>query len=53
MLHDPKVPNYGSIYIGLPSLKQIETLSLDDYWKRGKLLRNVLDPRGCGQRRII
>jgi hypothetical protein len=38
---DPRMPNCGRIYIGLPSLKQIWSLSLDEYWKRGKLLGNA------------
>jgi hypothetical protein len=33
-MHDPKVPNYGSIYLGLPSVKQLGNLSFGEYWKR-------------------
>src|ERR1039457_7630734 len=40
-MDDPKMRNYGSSCTGLPSLKQIWSLSLDEYWKRGKLLGNA------------
>jgi hypothetical protein len=40
-MHDPKVPNYGSSYTELPSLKQIGNLSIDVYLRREKLPGNA------------